>query len=68
MNRYIAADGERLDSIVFKAYGSVDPYVMEAVMEENEHLLASTVLNAGDPVYLPDVEIKQEESTTKALW
>ncbi|DAB30688.1 MAG TPA: phage tail protein [Sulfurimonas sp. UBA12504] len=68
MNQYRAVDGDRLDIIVFKAYGSVDVNVMAAVMDANEHLLKNAKLSAGDMVYLPEIEIKQDESLAKALW
>lgn len=68
MNQYRAVDGERLDTIVFKAYGSIDSYVMTAVMAENEHLLNTSRLSAGDIVFLPELTIKQDESEAKALW
>lgn len=68
MNQYRAADGDRLDIIIFKAYGSIDANVMDAVMEENEHLLVASKLTAGDVVFLPEVQIQQSESEVKALW
>lgn len=68
MNTYRAADGERLDTIVYKAYGSIDVDVMVAVMDVNEHLLSSVKLSAGDIVYLPDIEITQQDSVSQALW
>jgi len=68
MTQYRPQEGERLDTIVFKAYGSVDAKVMDAVMEENTHLLDRTVLASGDVVFLPEIETAQSESKTKALW
>ena len=68
MNQYRTIDGDRLDIIVFKAYGSIDAHIMDAVMDANPHLLDKTVLSAGYIVYLPEIETVQPESTTKALW
>jgi len=68
MNEYRAIDGDRLDIIMFKAYGSIDKDITEAVLDANEHLLSSSVLKAGDVVYLPEIQTAQNEITTKALW
>ena len=68
MNQYRAKDGDRLDIIMFKAYGSIDKTVTEAVLDANEHLLSSSVLKAGDIVYLPEIQTTQDETKTKALW
>lgn len=68
MNQYRAVDGDRLDIIAFKAYGSISAGAMEALMDANEHLLESTTLVAGDVVNLPEIESAQPEAETKALW
>lgn len=68
MNQYRAKEGDRLDIIMFKAYGSVDKEVTEALLDANEHLLGSSVLKAGDIVYLPQLQTTQDETKTKALW
>ncbi len=68
MTQYRPQEGERLDTIIFKAYGSLDADIVERVMDENKHLLERTVLVAGDVVYLPTFEQSSSVSTTKALW
>ena len=68
MNQYRAVEGDRLDIIVFKAYGSIDAVVFDAVLDANEHLLESSVLKAGDIVYLPEVVRSVDEKKTEALW
>jgi phage tail protein X len=68
MNQYRAHDGDRLDVIVFKNYGSIDADVMDAVLDANEHLLGASVLKAGDVVFLPEITTTTQETTTKALW
>jgi len=68
MNQYRANDGDRLDIIVFKNYGSIDRYVMDIVLDANEHLLGNTILKAGDVVFLPEITTTTQETTTKALW
>lgn len=68
MTQYRPQEGERLDTIVFKAYGSIDAEVMVSVMDANEQLLDRTILRAGDIVYLPDIEKSAAVSESKALW
>jgi len=68
MKLYRAVEGDRLDIIAFKAYGSVEPNVMAALLEENEHLLENSIIDVGEIVNLPDVETKEAESSVKALW
>ena len=68
MTQYRPQEGERLDTIIFKAYGSLDADIIERVMEENKHLLERTVLVAGDVVFLPTFEQADTISATKALW
>jgi len=68
MNQYMAKDGDRLDIIIFKAYRSLDKDVVEKVLDANEHLLDSSILQAGDIVYLPEIEQTIQQSTTEALW
>ncbi|ALG96368.1 phage tail protein [Campylobacter coli] len=59
---YIAKNNERLDSIVYKHYGTL--------LYFNQVLLANPklepLLKTGDKVVLPSIEIK--ESKEKALW
>ena len=68
MNQYRTKDGDRLDIIVFKAYGSVDTEIMDVVLDANEHLLSSAILPANSIVYLPEIITTQNTSTSKALW
>jgi len=68
MKQYRAVEGDRLDIVVFEAYGSINAAVFEAVLDANEHLLGSSVLKAGDIVYLPEVVQSVDEKKTEALW
>jgi len=73
MKQYRVQEGERLDRIVFKVYGSVDAKVIEMVMDANKHLLTATILKSGDVINLPEIEMVQAEitentTTSKALW
>jgi len=68
MKQYRVVEGDRLDTIVFKAYGSNDAEIIDTVMEENEHLLKDAVLSAGDVISLPEIETKATEFQSKALW
>jgi phage tail protein X len=68
MKSYMAKDGDRLDVIIFKAYGNNDADVTATVLDANEHLLNTNSLKAGDIVYLPEIEQKTSENPSKALW
>ena len=62
MNKYIAKDNERLDSVVYRFYGSLEYFSM--VLEANTKL--NPLLKRGDVVILPAIEKK--ESKEEALW
>lgn len=60
---YIAKDKERLDSIVYKHYGTLENFT--EILAFNSHLNA--VLKVGDKVFLPEIKTKtaKKENT---LW
>ena len=60
-SKYLAKDGDRLDSIVYKHYGTLEP--LEMVAAENSEL--GVLLQAGDMVLLPAYEIKPKANK---LW
>jgi phage tail protein X len=65
MMKKIANDGDRLDTIVFRHYETLEPFSI--VLLANPHLHKKTVLQSGDVVYLPDWQPpKQKEA--KSLW
>ena len=61
---YLAKDGERLDSIVYSHYGTLE--IFKEVLSCNPKLTNKPILEAGDKVYLPflDTNIK----TLEELW
>lgn len=62
-----AQAGDQLDKIVFKYYGTLEVYTK--VLESNTHLVNKVLLDDGDIVNLPTIEI--EKSTIKkveTLW
>ncbi len=61
---YIAKDNERLDSIVYSHYGTLN--VFQSVLEVNSHLLNKKILNAGDIVLLPQIDTSIK--TLDDLW
>lgn len=65
MDRYVANDGDRIDSVVYRTYGTLEPLWM--VLESNRELLGREVLQSGDVVVLPLYKTKPKEET-KALW
>lgn len=67
MNTYqIQKDNTRLDQVVLEHYGTLS--VLEKVLEQNSHIADKVMLSTGDIVYLPEIEIKTNVSTSKALW
>lgn len=60
-----AMQGERLDEIVLREYGTLDP--LEEVLEFNVSLQAKVTLNDADIVYLPLIE-KEETKEVSGLW
>ncbi len=66
MSEYIAKEGERLDQIVFRVYGSLEYF--EEVLRANIHLAAKRELSAGDVVRLPDMDTNVKSVEEKALW
>ncbi|MBE2985466.1 tail protein X [Campylobacter sp. RM9344] len=60
---YIAKDGERLDIIVYKHYGTLKNFT--EILAFNSRL--NSILKAGDKVFLPEIKenvVKKE----KTLW
>ena len=66
MKEYIAAQGERLDQIIYREYKNLDKNTLNEVLKANPHLLDKFTLNAFDKVYLP--EIKTPSNEDKVLW
>ena len=65
MEKITAADGDRLDLLCWKHYGSLVGRVVEAVLEANPGLAMAQTLNAGQSVNLPAIESKPKE---QSLW
>lgn len=67
MITYITKDGDVLDAICFKYYGSTSG-VVEKVLEANRHLAElGAVFAAGTKIVLPDLTPEEETETIK-LW
>lgn len=60
---YIAKDGERLDIIVYKHYGTLKNFT--EILAFNSHLNA--ILKAGDKVFLPEIKANVAKKE-KTLW
>ena len=65
MEKKTAIDGDRLDLICWKHYGSLDGRVVETVLDANPGLAMSSLLTAGQEVKLPIIEPKPRE---QSLW
>lgn len=67
MKHTIATQGDRLDQIIYQHYGTLD--VMNEVMMQNTHLMSKPILQSGDKVYLPDIDVAaQSETVGVSLW
>lgn len=67
MRTYTAQNGDRLDQIVFKEYGSLK--VFEKVVEANPGLKNRTILQDGEVINLPVVTIEKTKiKEVKTLW
>lgn len=67
MKHVIATQNDRLDTIVYTYYGTLDP--LNEVMLANAHLMSKALLDAGDKVYLPEYTATvASESDGVSLW
>lgn len=67
MKTHIAEAGNRLDQIVFNEYATLK--VFDSVLEANPHLDTKPLLDDGDMVNLPVVELpKTTTKEVKSLW
>jgi phage tail protein X len=67
MITYITKDGDVLDSICHKYYGSTSD-VVEKVLKANRHLAnIGAIFEAGIKIILPDLTPKEESESIK-LW
>ncbi len=67
MKHFVATQNDRLDTIVYAYYGTLEPLNM--VMLSNAHLMSKALLDDGDKVYLPPyIATKESESDGVSLW
>lgn len=67
MKHVIATQNDRLDTIVYTYYGTLEP--LNDVMLANAHLMSKALLDAGDKINLPDyVAPATNESDGVNLW
>ena len=67
MITYVTKDGDVLDSICWKYYGSTTG-VVEKVLEANRHLAElGAIFSAGVKIVLPDLT-QEEETESVKLW
>jgi len=67
MITYVTKDGDVLDAICFKYYGSTSG-VVEKVLQANRHLAElGAVFTAGTKIALPDLTPEEETESVK-LW
>lgn len=63
---YIAKDQEHLDTVVYNRYKTLK--VFETILQVNPHLLTKRLLDAGDQVLLPSLNLPPQENQVEALW
>lgn len=70
MRTYTTYEGDRIDLIVFDAYGAVAGYLERVYDHEDNRGLADhgPVLPAGVVVTLPDLNLPTSASPTVRLW
>ena len=68
MKTYEAQNGDRLDTITYNTYKTLDKEVLEKVFEANPHLTTKPILEFGDIVNLPVIEIAKKPTEVKTLW
>ena len=70
MEIVLAQKGDRLDSICYKTYGTLEKEIFNKFLEANVHLLKKIELDSFDKVYLPKLEQEEQIVATKgkALW
>jgi phage tail protein X len=67
MITYVTKDGDVLDAICWKYYGSTTG-VVEKVLEANRHLAElGAIFSAGVKIILPDLTLAEETESVK-LW
>lgn len=65
METRTVVDGDRLDLICWKHYGSLDGCIVETVLDTNPGLAMHQLLNAGREIQLPTIAPKPRE---QSLW
>jgi phage tail protein X len=61
----VAADGDRIDLICWRHYGSLGGGTVERVLDANPGVSMAAELSAGVEVFLPDIEPAKLE---RSLW
>ena len=65
MKELTAKNGERLDEIVFREYGTLDFF--EKALSENQKLSKKIFLDESDIIYLPEIMIVSSKKQ-ETLW
>lgn len=66
IRQIMAIDGDRLDLICWKHYGSLDGRIVEQVLEANPGISLTTELFAGQMVFLPIINTSSQ--LERSLW
>ncbi len=64
--QHIATEGERWDTLAFAYYGNAIAY--EQIVNANPHLQITTILSAGDIVFIPIIEKTRTNKSDIPPW
>lgn len=64
---YIASEGDTVDFIAWRFYGTLEARVVERLLDANKGLADTPELAAGTRVSLPELDTRPDQSGTK-LW
>lgn len=66
---YTTVDGDQLDRICWKHYGSTDDRIVERVLDHNQGLAdEGLVYRTGLAIELPDLETEAQDNDSIHLW
>lgn len=64
----IVQDGDRLDMLCFLAYGELGAVYMQFLNAQSKPLLEKGLLDAGDVVVFPEIEVEVAVDETERVW
>lgn len=66
---YTTIDGDVLDAICYRTYGTTSNQIVEAVLNANHGLADKGIIfSAGAQITLPDLEVNNSDVGSLSLW